>query len=344
MLGGGARMASAAATCLGQKATIVGTSGKDRLVGTKKADVIVGRGGKDTIFGKGGRDLICGDAGNDQLLGEGGNDQVYGGADKDTASFKTASSGVVADLGTGVATGAGTDSLYELENLTGSDHGDRLLGDDSKNSLNGLDGDDFIEGNDGDDVQKSGAGNDQISGGLGTDSHYGGPGDDVMDGGEGVDAVAFKFSDTPVDVSMSTQTATGEGSDEFVNMEIAVGSAYADTLTGGDANDVFYPLGGDDVVKGMGGIDQVIYSQSPAAVTVDLGLGTSSGGEDNDDLKTIEVVVGSAFNDTITGDNSANTIFGIGGDDVLDGSDGTDYIYGGAGTDSCVGETVEECE
>lgn len=338
-------VAAPAAGCLGAPATIVGSAGKDRIVGTKKADVIAGLGGNDTIFGKGGNDTICGGDGNDNLLGELGNDTVSGDAGKDVANFKTSKTPVTADLAAGGATGEGTDSLQGLESITGSNQSDTLRGDGSDNALTGLSGDDTLDGGAGNDVQKSGPGNDRIDGGDGTDSHYGGPGDDRMDGGPGSDAAAFKFSSAPVDANLATGTASGEGADQFVNMDILVGSAYADTLSGSDLGDAFYPLGGDDVVRGMGGQDQVIYAQSPAGVTVDLGAASASGGEGNDRLESIEIAVGSRYNDALTGDGGSNALHGLDGDDVLDGADGTDFLNGGNGNDSCInGEQLNGCD
>lgn len=72
-----------APTCLGKKATITGTKGKDVISGTNRADVIVALGGKDRIRGRGGNDLICGNDGNDQIRGDGGNDRISGGKGND---------------------------------------------------------------------------------------------------------------------------------------------------------------------------------------------------------------------------------------------------------------------
>lgn len=73
---------AAAPSCFGKKATIVGTSGKDRIVGTDGPDVIVGRGGDDVIKGRGGDDLICGNYGADRLSGGPGKDNLNGGKGK----------------------------------------------------------------------------------------------------------------------------------------------------------------------------------------------------------------------------------------------------------------------
>jgi uncharacterized delta-60 repeat protein len=69
--------------CHGKRATIVGTSGKDRIRGTNKPDVIVALGGNDVVKGRGGKDVICGGAGKDRLYGGAGRDTVVGGPGKD---------------------------------------------------------------------------------------------------------------------------------------------------------------------------------------------------------------------------------------------------------------------
>src|SRR4051794_18410875 len=66
--------------CLGQPATILGSSGPDTLSGTAGSDVIVGLAGNDKISGAGGDDLICGGAGDDRLSGGAGDDTVDGAA------------------------------------------------------------------------------------------------------------------------------------------------------------------------------------------------------------------------------------------------------------------------
>jgi uncharacterized delta-60 repeat protein len=62
--------------CLGHRATIVGTQGKDELTGTPHRDVIAALGGADKVRGLGGPDLICGGKGRDALLGGPGRDTV----------------------------------------------------------------------------------------------------------------------------------------------------------------------------------------------------------------------------------------------------------------------------
>jgi Ca2+-binding RTX toxin-like protein len=69
--------------CLGKRATIVGTSKRNRLRGTRRADVIVALGGNDIVDGRGGNDRICAGSGNDRVKGGDGNDRVDGGSGND---------------------------------------------------------------------------------------------------------------------------------------------------------------------------------------------------------------------------------------------------------------------
>jgi uncharacterized delta-60 repeat protein len=62
--------------CLGKKATIVGTAGRDELTGTPHRDVIAALAGADKVRGLAGPDLICGGRGKDVLFGGPGKDEV----------------------------------------------------------------------------------------------------------------------------------------------------------------------------------------------------------------------------------------------------------------------------
>jgi RTX calcium-binding nonapeptide repeat (4 copies) len=77
-------VAQAELSCLGTKATKVGTARADVLRGTKGRDAIVALGGADRVFGLGGDDLLCGGPGNDLLDGGPGRNRAAGGAGRDT--------------------------------------------------------------------------------------------------------------------------------------------------------------------------------------------------------------------------------------------------------------------
>ena len=70
---------TAAARCLGKRATTVGTARANNLNGTANADVIAGLGGADYLDGRGGNDLLCGGAGDDVINGGPGVDRIDGG-------------------------------------------------------------------------------------------------------------------------------------------------------------------------------------------------------------------------------------------------------------------------
>lgn len=105
---------SRAETCMGQVATIVGTSGADVLVGTPGDDVIAAVYGDDRVDGAGGDDIICGGFGQDLLVGGAGDDILIGGAGHDQ-----------------VVAGAGDDDLR------GQAGADVLLGEAGSDGLNG---------------------------------------------------------------------------------------------------------------------------------------------------------------------------------------------------------------
>ena len=98
------------------------------------------------------------------------------------------------------------------------------------------------------------------------------------------------------------------------------GTAGNDVQQGASGDDTLVGSAGADLLRGGGGFDLVDYSNSPAGVQIDLGLGTAAGGDAaGDTLESIENLVGSAFVDQLTGDGGQNIISGRGGDDVLDG-------------------------
>ncbi|MGL4961824.1 MAG: M10 family metallopeptidase C-terminal domain-containing protein [Inquilinus sp.] len=128
---------------------------------------------------------------------------------------------------------------------------------------------------------------------------------------------------------------------EDTNDDVLVGGNIIDVLSGGDGDDVIEGKGGADVISGGDGIDTLSYETSPAAVNVSLVPGLlglislNSGGDATGDLVSngFENVVGSAFADTLTGDNTANTLVGLAGDDTLNGGGGNDVLVGGSGND-----------
>ena len=85
-----------------------------------------------------------------------------------------------------------TESVPDIENLTGSNMADILAGDSRENVIMGMGGDDKIYGGpgknaDNNDTLDGGRGNDMLFGGAGNDTLKGGAGNDMLNGGAGED-------------------------------------------------------------------------------------------------------------------------------------------------------------
>jgi streptogramin lyase len=172
---------------------LFGGPGSDLLSGGNKPDYIDGGEGDDTLRGNASPDILQGGPGNDLLMGDNGNDLLDGGADNDTAAFP-GSTAVNANLATGLATGLGTDTLENIENLTGSNSrtGDVLIGDAGDNILDGGNGNDILDGGLGADTLLGGGGNDSLTAGGGCS---GDGAVDTVNGGAGVDTAVGVLND-----------------------------------------------------------------------------------------------------------------------------------------------------
>jgi Ca2+-binding RTX toxin-like protein len=124
---------------------------------------IVGNGGQDTLIGSSFGDILNGGGGNDTLAPGAGNDTVDGGAGVDTIDYSGVTTAVTVNLEAGTATGGaavGTDTLNNVENVTGGAGNDSITGDDGDNVLDGGEGNDTLTGLGGDDTIIGGGGSD----------------------------------------------------------------------------------------------------------------------------------------------------------------------------------------
>ncbi|MEX2554640.1 MAG: hypothetical protein WEB06_03305 [Actinomycetota bacterium] len=127
-------------------------------------------------------------------------------------------------------------------------------------------------------------------------------------------------------------TITGTDRDDLL-----IGTPGRDVICGRAGDDVIDGLGGDDVLIGGIGSDTVDYSSSPSAVTVDIGSQTAAG-NGNDQIPSMENVIGSAFGDSIVGTARSRSLSGGAGDDqILSPGFGSTAVYGGAGNDTLEG-------
>lgn len=286
-------------TIVGAQAT--GGAGSDTL---SNFENLLGSDYNDTLTGNASNNVLNGGAGDDLLIGDAGADTLTGGAGTDTVSYASAASAVNVTInGTGTLGDANGDVLSGIENLIGSDFNDTLTGDGAANVITG------------------------------------GAGDDTLNGVGGIDTVSYATAAAGITVSLASvfaQNTGGAGIDTISNFENILGSAFADTLTGDGGSNTLEGGAGNDILNGAGGNDTVSYASASAGVTVSLAtaLAQNTLGAGTDTLSNFENILGSAFNDTLTGDLNANTLDGGAGNDVLTGGAGADSLIGGTGTNT----------
>ncbi len=113
----------------------------------------------------------------------------------------------------------------------------------------------------------------------------------------------------------------------------------------GNATNMLVNRAGNDVLAGsISDDDTVSYVNSTEAVTVSLNLNGQQNtiGAGLDTLTGIEHLVGSAFVDTLTGNNKDNVLFGGNGNDALAGWSGADTMVGGLGNDTYFVENAND--
>jgi Ca2+-binding RTX toxin-like protein len=152
-----------------------------------------------------------------------------------------------------------------------------------------------------------------------------------LDGSLGQDLASYAQSASAVTIDLKTNINSGDAAgDTFSGIEIFQGSDFADSLSGSTAGDTFMGGAGADLIDGREGMDSAWYITSAAAVDINLQTGVNQGGDAQGDvLLNIERVLGSYFNDTLTGNAADNVFEGGLGNDIIYGGDGADTLYGG---------------
>lgn len=225
--------------------------GNDTITGTAAADRLVGGDGNDLLLGLAGDDLLFGNNGNDTMQGGGGLDTYDGGAGRDTVTYAGATTGVAADLGTGIVNlYNGDEQLLFIEDLIGGSGNDTLTGDAGENRLDGGAGNDLLFGL---------AEEDLLFGGAGDDTLQGGGGDDHYDGGAGRDTVTFAGAGKSLTVDLAAGLATFDGGRERLeSIENVIGGSAGDTLAGDAGANRLDGGAGNDLLRGFGGNDTLI--------------------------------------------------------------------------------------
>jgi Ca2+-binding RTX toxin-like protein len=149
-------------------------------------------------------------------------------------------------------TGEGGDDV-----LRGDDDNDTIFGGSGQDEIYGGAGDDYINAGTGDDTIDAGDGNDAVWAGEGNDLVIANGGDDMYQGGKGFDTIDFSGSDTGMKIDLSKGTASGQGVDIVQGFEKVIGSIYGDNIKGSNTADVILAGEGENVLRGMGGADEL---------------------------------------------------------------------------------------
>lgn len=156
-------------------------------------------------------------------------------------------------------------------------------------------------------------------GGSGDDILIGSAAANVLNGGAGQDTASYVGAREGMTFSASSRTGSGDAvGDRYISIERFEGTNFADTMTGGSANDYLLGAGGDDLITGGNGVDTLFGG---------AGNDTIDGGNGSDAL------YGDAGNDLIRGGNDNDSLVGGAGDDRLEGGNGNDRLLGGTGND-----------
>lgn len=150
-------------------------------------------------------------------------------------------------------------------------------------------------------------------------------------------------------------TIIGTNSNNSLNgttsADTIIGRAGNDTVNGSGGNDRLNGGIGNDIVNGGTGTDTADYSNlvisgttyigATAGVRVNLNLTSAqnTGGAGTDTLVSIENLIGTNFNDSLTGNAGNNVLSGLAGNDTLLGGGGNDQLTGGTGNDRLDGGT-----
>ncbi|MCI0633858.1 MAG: M4 family metallopeptidase [Actinobacteria bacterium] len=216
-----------------------GGPGNDRLTAGAENDVLFGGSGEDRLFGEAGIDAFIGGPGDDQLRGG-------GGGFPDQAQYFDAPDGVDANLTTGIALGHGTDTLFDIQQLVGSNFDDTLTGNAGSNNFIAMLGDDLIEG------------------------------------GAGFDGIENNFLPDPVTVDLAAGTVIGQGTDQLLSIESAGGTVGEDLLLGSEGPDSLTGRAGNDRIEGRGGNDDLAGNEGDDFLDGGDGIDVAGGGPDGD--------------------------------------------------------------
>ena len=346
--------------------------------GTESADTIKGNAtydfsGNDWVEGNGGNDIILAGAGGDNIRGGAGNDTLDGGANgtpdqwgytpTDTAMYSGTFDRYIITRGTDTngrsyvevhdletEAGDGTDTLYNIENLSFADRwvrlsvesytwrdwqSNKIMGVSINGSMladridasadeyvglphniQGMEGNDTLIGGSGPDNFQGGAGDDEIIGGENGVDQFGNPGNDVVS----YDGMSDRYTVTIFDAGTKV---TIDGHEYTAGIDGAI-VQVVDSMIAEDGGN-----GTDTLI----GIEAISFWDKWMPLQV-----TKTFTDFNGDGKADEAYQrGTDGADTLVGDSINDRIEAGGGNDTITSGAGGDVITGGAGDDSIDG-------
>ena len=175
----------------------------------------------------------------------------------------------------------------------------------------------------------------------------------LTEGETAQETVVYTLVDGNGVVSSATLTLTisGVGGRTIVGEGVLIGSAFADSLTGGSGSDTLVGQAGDDILDGGTGATNELLGGTGDDTYVIRVAGDTIAEFENEgtdtvltDLSTyglnanVENLTFTGTGDFVgTGNGLGNVLTGGSGNDRLDGGDGDDVLRGGVGTDVLIG-------
>lgn len=344
--------------------TLSGADSDDLLVGNAGDDLMGGGGGNDTLLGGAGRDTLDGGTGDDTVDGQGGADSLSGGAGDDTIIWDGQNDGndtITADSGGDTLSvgGKSTDDTFTVSQSAASE----LIVSQGTSSISvaGMGLEAGIEAV----VINGGSGNDTVTitsvdqvGALILTVNGGSGGDTISAAGASLGNVRLgingELGNDTLTGSADADTITGGDGNDVISGEAGndtlSGNADNDSISGGDGNDFIDGNDGNDTALGDAGDDSIMGGFGNDMLTGDIGNDTIDGGFGDDMLNGMsgnDSLLGSFGNDRIAagsgddivrGGNDNDTIQGHSGADLIDGGHGEDSILGQAGNDTVFGD------
>jgi Ca2+-binding RTX toxin-like protein len=318
------------------------SSGALKATGNSKDNTLIGNDQNNTLNGGAGKDVMEGGKGSDVYYVDNLGDVVVEKMDEGDDTI--------------VSTVVFKNLVAHVENY--------IFNTNKSVEFTGTTADNWIRGGSGHDVIfGGGAGNDQLEGGAGVDQLFGGAGNDYLDGGKGIDYMQGGTGDDGyfIDNAADKVVESKNGGDDWVMSTISIAKLAENVeslyfamgtgnlnATGNDLDNRIYGSGGNNVIDGGKGADQMWGMDGNDTYIVDHAgdkvTETSGGGTDLVKSSVSYVLTDHVENLTLTGTANidgtgtklSNILIGNDGNNRLDGGKGNDTMNGGKGNDEYI--------